>query len=158
MRVLTILLVLLALALAGCGGDDGEAEPSEEAAATAPVDTSENEGEPEAVPTTGGEGADALIVVDEPKDGDTVSTPVRIRGHASVFEATLAIRIRDAEGDEVGTATITSTAGAPERGTFDGEVPYEIDDAQEGTIEVFSPSAEDGSDQHKVTIRVTLEP
>lgn len=97
-------------------------------------------------------------MVERPSAGDTISSPVHVAGEASVFEATLFVRVRDAQGQSVGEATITASTGAPDRGTFAGDVPFDVDEKQDGTVEVFSPSAEDGSEQHKVTVPVRLEP
>lgn len=154
MRALTIVLALIALALAGCAGDDDEVA-TEPPAATEPAPTTEPEPEPPA--TTADEHA-APIVVDEPQTGATVSSPLHVSGSASVFEANVAIRIRGVDGGVLTETFLTATAGAPERGTFEGDIPFRVDRAQEGTLEVYSPSAEDGSEQHKVEVPLTLRP
>ncbi len=145
MRALSLILVLLALA--ACGGDDDTAaEPVPETSASESATTVETVVE------------EPPIVVESPRDGETVSSPVRLRGTASVFEAALVVRILGDEGETLAEVPLTALTGAPERGEFSGLIPFETDEAQEGTLEVFSPSAEDGSEQHKATVRLRLEP
>ena len=60
---------------------------------------------------------DAPIFVETPKRDSTVSSPVEASGTAVVFEATFAVDIY-ADGKLLRTETITTSAGAPERGTW----------------------------------------
>jgi Immunoglobulin-like domain of bacterial spore germination len=100
----------------------------------------------------------AAIVVEAPLPGEEVSAPVRIAGNADVFEATVGIRILDAEGTELAATFATATCGSGCRGGFSTEVFFFTSERQNGTIEVFEPSAEDGSQLHLVTIPVVLVP
>lgn len=94
------------------------------------------------------------IVVDDPAAGSTVSSAFRVSGTAMVYEATLTVQlVRD--GVVLEKKTVTATAGAPERGTFETTLHGTAGDA---TIEVFEPSAEDGSPQHEVDVPVTISP
>ena len=149
-------LILAVLALAACGGDEGgDAQPAaQETGAVATTTTTEEDGET----TTEVVVEQAPIVVESPQPGETVSNPIRVSGTASVFEATVAVRVAGADGETLGEATITAETGAPERGDFSGLVPVDVDEAQDATLEVFSPSAEDGSEQHKVTVPIRVEP
>lgn len=131
-----VLLVALFLLAVGCGDDDDE------------------------VATGGGEGA---IVVNSPEPGATVSSPVTVSGSASVFEGTVQIRILGADGAEVGRAFATATAGAPERGRFSADVEFDVEDAEDGAVEVFSQNvaSPEESPQRKlfrVEVPVRLEP
>lgn len=98
----------------------------------------------------------AAIVVETPMPGEEVSAPVRVEGNADVFEATVSIRILDAEGAELAAAFATATCGGGCRGEFSTEVFFFTPERQNGTIEVFESSAEDGSQLHLVTIPVVL--
>lgn len=94
------------------------------------------------------------IVVESPASGATVAQSFQVTGSASVYEATLVVQlVRD--GVVLEKRTVTATDGAPARGTFattlDGT-------AGAATIEVFSPSAADGSPQHEVDVPVTISP
>jgi germination protein M len=100
----------------------------------------------------------ALIVVLTPAIGERVDNPVSISGTANVFEATVSIRIRDADGDVVASTFTTATCGTGCRGTYSATFSYSVSQAQAGTIEVFESSAQDGSPLHMVSIPVTLTP
>jgi germination protein M len=98
------------------------------------------------------------IVVDVPKPGAEVHSPVTISGTADVFEATVSLRIRDARGDEIVRDFTTATCGTGCRGRYSAKVKFAVDEPQQGTIEVFEQSMEDGSDLFVVRIPVTLLP
>ena len=98
------------------------------------------------------------IVVDVPKPGAEVHSPVTISGTANVFEATVSLRIRDARGDVIARGFTTATCGTGCRGGYSAKVKFAVDEAQQGTIEVFEQSMEDGSDLFVVRIPVTLLP
>lgn len=94
-----------------------------------------------------------LILVDAPAAGATVPTTIRVAGSAVVFEATLVVElVRD--GAVLEKQTVTATAGAPERGTF--ETTLHAPSPGAATIEAYAPSAEDGSRQHEMDVPVTV--
>lgn len=97
-----------------------------------------------------------LILVEHPALGEEVSSPVTVSGSASVFEATLRVRLQDLDGKSLFEDTATATEGAPGRGTFEIEIPF----TEEGpaTIVAFSPSAKDGTEQHAFAVPVVLAP
>jgi type II secretory pathway pseudopilin PulG len=97
------------------------------------------------------------IVLRSPKSGDTVTSPVKISGRASVFEGTLSLRIKDANGNVIAEDFTTATLGAPEWGDFDTNLNYSVSSSQSGTIEVYTISAKDGSIDDIVSISVTLK-
>jgi germination protein M len=98
------------------------------------------------------------IIVDVPKPGAEVHSPVTISGTANVFEATVSIRIRDATGKEIARDFTTATCGTGCRGSYATKVKFVVDEPQRGTIEVFEQSMEDGSDLFVVRMPVTLQP
>jgi hypothetical protein len=92
------------------------------------------------------------IVVDTPADGSRVGADFDVAGTASVFEATLVVRlVRD--GAELSRQTVTAAEGAPGRGPFSTRVHATPGPLQ---VQVFSPSAVDGSPQHEVDVDVTV--
>lgn len=94
------------------------------------------------------------ILVDAPAAGGTVGSTFTVSGTASVFEATLVVQlVRD--GEVLSKQTITASQGAPARGTF-STTAHATPGAL--TVEVFAPSAEDGSPQHEVDVPVTVGP
>lgn len=94
------------------------------------------------------------IVVTSPAPGATVAQPIQVKGTASVFEATLVVRLVR-NGEVLDKQTVTATAGAPARGSFETTLEATAGDA---TIEAFAPSAADGSPQHEVDVPVTISP
>lgn len=125
----TALALLALLLLAGCGGGD----------------------QPEATP-----GPQAPIVIESPSEGATVSSPLRVAGTASVFEANVVLRLVAEDGAVLFENFVTATEGAPERGTFEREIPFSA--SGPATLVAFSPSAADGSEQHKVEVPLLLRP
>lgn len=97
-----------------------------------------------------------IILVERPALGETVSSPVRVSGTASVFEATLHVRLVGPGGEEIRDEVVTASEGAPGRGTFSVEIPFSA--SGPGTVEAYTLSAADGSEQHGVQVPVTLAP
>lgn len=96
----------------------------------------------------------APIFVETPAPGTDVPGTFRVSGSASVFEATLVVRLLRG-GHELEKRTITASEGAPGRGTFDATFTATAGPLQ---IQVFSPSAENGSAQHEVDVEVQVTP
>ena len=97
-----------------------------------------------------------LILVERPALGESVSSPMRVSGTASVFEATLRVRLQDPDGKTIWEDTVTASEGAPGRGTFAVEIPFDEDGP--ASVVAFSPSARDGSEQHAFAVPVVLAP
>jgi hypothetical protein len=136
-------VALLAAACASTGDGTPTRSPGSPGVTTSP--TSE--------PTVGAEPA---IVVEQPAPGDEVASPVRISGTADVFEATVYVRILGADGHELAARFTTATCGSGCRGDFSTKLSFFAKRTQDGTIEVFESSAEDGSPINVVTIPVVL--
>ena len=97
-----------------------------------------------------------LILIEHPALGENVSSPMTVSGTASVFEATLRVRLEDPDGKSLFEDTVTASEGAPGRGVFAIQIPF----TEEGpaTIVAFSPSAKDGTAQHAFAVPVVLAP
>jgi hypothetical protein len=95
------------------------------------------------------------ILIESPLPEDTVTSPVRLRGTANVFEANVTIEARDETGAVIYEGFTTATSGTGTRGTFDTTIP--LPDEQ-GPIEIvaYEASAEDGRPLHVVTVPVML--
>jgi Immunoglobulin-like domain of bacterial spore germination len=104
------------------------------------------------------DGAEPAIVVRTPTAGDEVGSPVTVAGTADVFEATVSIRILDANGQELAAAVTTATCGTGCRGKYSLGVFFFTEERQDGTIEVFESSAKDGSPLNIVRVPVVLVP
>jgi len=98
------------------------------------------------------------IVVESPKPGAEISSPVAVSGFANVFEANVSIKLTD-ENDKVLKETFTTaTCGTGCWGDFSEAVKFQVDHEQQGRLTVLTYSAEDGSPQNEVIIPVTLVP
>jgi hypothetical protein len=100
----------------------------------------------------------APIQVSSPSIGGTLRSGDMVEGTANVFEATVSLRLLDANGDVLFEGFTTATCGTGCRGDYSEAIDFEIDSEQQGVLEVFESSAKDGSDIHKVSIPVTLVP
>jgi Immunoglobulin-like domain of bacterial spore germination len=102
------------------------------------------------------DGTKPAIVVTQPASGDEVASPVTISGTADVFEATVHMRVLNSGGLPVAERFTTATCGSGCRGEFSTELSFFVEKTQDGTIEVFESSAEDGSPINVVTVPVVL--
>jgi hypothetical protein len=117
-------------------------------------------GDPVAAPVGRADYADLLpaIVVTNPLIGQRVSSPVSIDGTANVFEATVSVRILDADGRPLATTFTTAMCGSGCRGDYRVAVPFRVATEQAGTVQVYEVSARDGSRVNVVDIPVILAP
>ena len=98
------------------------------------------------------------IVVDTPRPGQVVTSPVTVSGTANVFEANVTIRILDARGRELVHTFVTATCGTGCRGDYSLDVPFKVDRRTEGTIVVHDDAADVGPPPHIVRVPVVLSP
>ena len=96
------------------------------------------------------------ILVESPLPGAGVSSPLRVSGSASVFEATVRLElVRD--GKTVAATTATAAEGAPSRGAFDAELPFT--GTGDATLVAYSPNVGEGPPKlHEVNVPVVLAP
>lgn len=94
------------------------------------------------------------ILVESPAPGDEVASPLRVRGTANTFEATLEIELVSAGGEQLASTFGTATCGTGCRGTFSIDVPF--DGAGPATLRAFERSAKDGSETKVVEIPLIL--
>ncbi len=97
------------------------------------------------------------ILVESPLPGDSVTSPIRLRGTANVFEATVSLDVRDDAGKRILRTFTTATSGTGTRGTFDTTLPLP---GREGdvTVVAYEASAEDGRPLHVVELPLELDP
>lgn len=98
------------------------------------------------------------IAVTSPTPGFRFSAGMEVAGEANVFEATVSLRVLDAKGKVLQETFTTATCGSGCRGTFEKKLDFAVDEEQDGVIEAFEVSAEDGSRQHLVAVPVRLVP
>jgi len=164
------LLILPALVLlVACGGDDEKTDDSTPPASATrttkptqkPTADVEPTGTPDPLATVCAENPDPgtadVVKVDEPLEGDSVTSPVGVRGKIAAFEATFRIAIYDADGATIADVTAMSSEGqtlAP----FEAEVPFSVTQETPACLWVYEASARDGLPIHVVQIPVILQP
>ena len=131
-RAAAAALVAVSLLGAGCEGSGG----SEGAAATSGSDP-------------------PPIVIESPRPGESVTSPIRVTGTANVFEATVSFEVRDDAGNVVMRSFTTATSGNGTRGTFETELAVTNLNGP-ATIVAFEASAEDGRPLHVVELPITV--
>ena len=97
------------------------------------------------------------ILVEAPTVGNTVSSPLRVRGTANVFEAVFRINIVDWDGLIIADEVVTASSGTGTRGTFDVTIPFDVESAGRGALIVFAESPKDGSPIDVIEIPLQLE-
>jgi hypothetical protein len=96
------------------------------------------------------------ILVESPAPGDTIGRRFTVSGTANTFEATVNLRLVDADGDTLLETFTTATSGSGVRGTFQGKLQYAGGETGEGTFVAYELSAADGSEINVVEIPVEL--
>jgi hypothetical protein len=98
------------------------------------------------------------IFVDRPVWGAAIGNPGTVTGTANVFEAQFLITLLDASGTELFGGPVMATSGSGTRGTFEVTIPYDVDQAQWGTLRAWNASAMDGSPEDIRDYPVWLTP
>lgn len=97
---------------------------------------------------------DALIFVASPARDSTVTSPVHVSGTAVAFEATIVMEVWSG-ATRLYTDSITTSAGAPERGTWSKTLVLA---PRSYRLVVYEPSAENGSHLHTTTVGFRVGP
>lgn len=98
------------------------------------------------------------IVVDSPRSGDSISSPVKIEGKARVFENMFNYRLKDSDGTVLDYGSITAIEPDPSNyGKFSINIDFNPK-GDNGTLEVFDYSAKDGSEIDMVSIPLKFLP
>jgi germination protein M len=98
----------------------------------------------------------APIALAEPAPGALVTGGrLVVRGEASVFEATVGLRLRDDGGQVMAQGHATAARGAPGRGPFSGALSFTAPATSRAwTLEAFEVSPEDGAITYAVQVPV----
>lgn len=125
-----------------------------------PTPKSEPSVQPTALPTAVPTQPAPAIVLTAPRPGETVTSPVEVRGSVAVspFESTLLGRVYDAAGQVVGSAPIMVAAEMGQPGPFAGTIPFAVNTAGPGRVEVVEISAKDGTVVLQASVEVMLQP
>lgn len=163
-RTLAVVVATLALG-AACDSSDPSAAPEPAPTVTVTETVTPSPSQPQATDApvdpcaalVGGEGL-AFVFVTSPAPGTMVQSGFTFSGCSNTFEATHQWRLKDRDGAVLANGFGTATCGTGCVGTFQQEVTYQVSQTQVGTLEVFTSSAEDGSDQDMNSIPLVLQP
>lgn len=88
-----------------------------------------------------------LVTIRYPQPQDLVDRQVMLVGIGTGFEGTIAARVRDGEGHEVGGLPMIRAGGTGIWGTFRAEIPLTGNPTTpHGTVETYELSARDGEE------------
>jgi immunoglobulin-like protein involved in spore germination/sporulation and spore germination protein len=100
-----------------------------------------------------------VIAVITPSAGAEVSSPVTVSGLANVFEANVSVEILDGDGHVIADDVTTASCGTGCWGSFSLDLPYTVEQRQDGTIVVHDDDAAgSGTYPHEVRVPVVLVP
>jgi hypothetical protein len=153
-RLPALFLISCAIALTAWScGDDDDGAPTATAPAPSATPAATSTTAPSASPTL-----ESGILIEEPADGATLTSPITMSGRANVFEAALTI---DALGNAAGlvlcTRHVMATAGTGTEGSWEGVLAIDPPDTDVPiTLRAYTFSAMDGSMQDLQERSVTL--
>jgi hypothetical protein len=102
---------------------------------------------------------DESILILTPGPGSRVVSPIHVSGIADpTFEQTLGVKLVLDDGTQVALGPTYINADVGERGPFEVDVPFKVDQERQGFIQVFATSARDGRITHLASVGVTLLP
>jgi germination protein M len=96
------------------------------------------------------------VFIENPAMGQPVTSPVRVRGLANVFEGQFLVEIRDAQGRVVASTPATASMGS--FSPFDVTLSFAVGNVQSGAVIGYDRSAKDGSVIDLFSVPVTLRP
>jgi len=107
------------------------------------------------------------ILVESPTPGQTVGAPLHVRGMSNTFEAVVNYTLTDSNSPKVCSACAEgvlaeghtmATAGSGTWGTFDFDIPFNVDHAGPILLSVYEVSSKDGSRINETTIPLEVQP
>ena len=99
-----------------------------------------------------------VISIRQPQPFDLVDEPVQVAGVGTAFEAVANARLRDGNGNELTSMSIT-VGGTGTWANFNFTISAGgIAPTPQGTLELFTLSAMDGSEQGTIVIPITFGP
>jgi hypothetical protein len=126
--------------------------PTAPPAATAPPATTATSTQPLETVTE-------AIAILQPGPGSRVVSPLRVSGMANpTFEQSLVVTILLADGETISTGSTQIGADIGQRGPYSLDLPFTVEQEQQGFVQVFATSAKDGGVTHLASVGVSLAP
>ncbi len=94
------------------------------------------------------------IWITHPSRNQVVGVPLLVKGSARVQEGHVKIRLLDSSGNVLAEGTVTASAAAPERGSFETSLKFDPPSEGKGTLEAFWVDPRDGSEKDKFVVPV----
>lgn len=113
---------------------------------------------PPTQPDSGSETADGKnigIFLRQPFPNTMIQSPVKVTGHANVFEGYVRVRIKDSSGNILGEGFATACMDV-EPCPFETSIAFKTPQSSRGTVEAYSPSPKDGAEDYLQTIPVNF--
>ncbi|WP_240123933.1 Gmad2 immunoglobulin-like domain-containing protein [Streptomyces sp. MUM 136J] len=102
------------------------------------------------------EGVTPAVLVESPLPGDTVRSPLRVRGSADTFEAVFRLKVTDVTGRTAADVQVQATSGTGTRGTFDVTFPCKPRSSGPGLLTAYFDSPADGRPVTVDTVPLTV--
>jgi len=96
------------------------------------------------------------ILVESPGVWERLTSPMRLMGTASTFEANVQYRITDARGTSVIEGFFSASSGSGMRATFDEEIEFDVTRQGRATLVLFEQSAVDGQEVNIIAIPIEI--
>ncbi len=96
----------------------------------------------------------ANIIIEAPKTGEIITSPVTISGKGIAFEGQINVRVKENTGKLLTQTSIQLTNGMDKYSNFSEKITYEKPTQKNGLIEVYEISAKDGAEINKVSVPV----
>ena len=154
-----VLAMTMAVVAAGCtqGLREGARALSTPSTSASPSASVSPPVSPSSSPTVPEPGKGKPIVVQSPLEGDQILSPVVVRGEAESATGAVAVRILDAEGNDLAAMNADISCGAGCRGVFRAALAFFVQAEQDGTVQVWEPGS-GGMAEHLVVVPVSLVP
>jgi spore germination protein GerM len=107
-----------------------------------------------------------LILVESPTPGQTVGAPLHVSGMSNTFEATVSYTLTDSSGvvcsacaeHVLAEGHTNATSGTGTWGTFEFDIPFDVERAGPILLSVYEVSQKDGMRVNETTIPLQVQP
>ena len=93
------------------------------------------------------------IFIESPSPSDSITSPFKSNGYTNLTSGVIIAQVKDINGQLLGQGS-TMACMDYDACQFNAQVSFEKPSTQTGAVEVYSPSALDGSDQYLQTILI----
>lgn len=109
-------------------------------------------------PQTGSDTAEIKnigVTIENVFSGETITSPITVKGKANVFEGQVILEIKDYNGNVLGKSTATACMGL-DACPFEATIKFSKSSTPYGTLEAYAPSVKDGSKLYTQSVIVNF--